>query len=267
MDYDLISYLEYNLYAFSTVETMIANYFIKKKDLSNLKIKEVSDLVFVSTSTISRFVKKIGFDNYKQFIYLFEKSFNERLLEKDSSYLQSMSLWNNHKKFYESVYKHIATLDVSTIRNKISQSKTVCAFGFGEMKNMKDVFQSTVGIFQNNVTSCDHIEQLNQIIKNKLGNKDLLFIFYNYKYYEGTLNEVLISAEKKSIPVILISTSLEFDNIHYGTTYNLFPDANKVYNRFSSTLYSPYLIFIDFLMQSLERKQGVINPKYDLFPI
>ncbi len=267
MDYDLISYLEYNLYAFSLVEITIANYFINKEDLMNLKIKEVSDSVFVSTSTISRFVKKIGFDNYKQFIYLFEKSFNERLLEKDSSYLQHMSLWNNHKKFYESVYKHIASLDISLIRNKITQSKSVCVYGYGEMKNIKDVFQSSVGIFQNNVTTCDHIEQLNQIIKNKLGNKDLLLIFYNYDHYQDSLNQILMKAEKKSIPVIIISTSLKLEEKHYGSSYNLYPEADKIYNRFSSTLYSPYLIFIDFLMQSLERKKGVINPKYDLFPL
>ena len=59
----------------------------KKMDFS---AKEIAKHLFVSEASLSRFAKKCGFRGYREFIYQYEESFEEKNKETHGTYKNSV---------------------------------------------------------------------------------------------------------------------------------------------------------------------------------
>lgn len=60
---------------FTSVEKVIADYFIENRTHGDFSIKSMKDNLFVSEASLSRFAKKCGFRGYREFIYKYEEGF------------------------------------------------------------------------------------------------------------------------------------------------------------------------------------------------
>ena len=123
MENDIISFIEYSMHIFTPSQRSIATYFLNANDSTDLNIETVAENAFVSAASVSRFVKKIGYDNYKQFQYVLKKTLETRSAELDDDYLQQLAVWNNHKSYYENTYISMAKINVNNIANRMRQSK------------------------------------------------------------------------------------------------------------------------------------------------
>ncbi len=79
MEFDeksVVPVLEAKYDSFTQSEKNIADFFLKNKNQADYSIETLSQKLFVSKASISRFVKKCGFRGYREFIYQYEKSLN-----------------------------------------------------------------------------------------------------------------------------------------------------------------------------------------------
>ena len=62
---------------FTKVEKVIADYFINNRTKSDFSIKVMKERLYVSEASLSRFAKKLGFRGYREFVYQYDKVFEE----------------------------------------------------------------------------------------------------------------------------------------------------------------------------------------------
>lgn len=74
----IIPVIEYNYENFTALERNIADFFIQNKKKRDFSAKAVSEKLFVSEASLSRFAKKCGFRGYREFIYQYEDTFREK---------------------------------------------------------------------------------------------------------------------------------------------------------------------------------------------
>ena len=77
MNKEIILRITHAKFKFTYVEEQIAEYFLGNN--KPMSINDLADLLCVSPASITRFCKKIGLNNYKELIYLY----NEHLKEND----------------------------------------------------------------------------------------------------------------------------------------------------------------------------------------
>ena len=63
---------------FTTVERTIADFFINNQERMDFSSKAVSERLFVSEASLSRFAKKCGYRGYREFLYQYEETFIEK---------------------------------------------------------------------------------------------------------------------------------------------------------------------------------------------
>ena len=74
----IIPVIEYKYENFTALERTIADFFIQNKKKRDFSAKAVSERLFVSEASLSRFAKKCGFRGYREFIYQYEDTFREK---------------------------------------------------------------------------------------------------------------------------------------------------------------------------------------------
>lgn len=70
--------IEANYENFTSLEKTIADFFIQNQEKIDFSAKNISEKLFVSEASISRFAKKCGYRGYREFIYQYEKTFSEK---------------------------------------------------------------------------------------------------------------------------------------------------------------------------------------------
>lgn len=124
----LVPVIEANYKNLSPVERRIADFFIENKEMSDFSAKFMAQKLFVSEASLSRFAKKCGYDGYREFIYLYEHSFQEE----DSS---SAKKQNTVLATYEELWKRTGNLvdevQIGRICRYLSEAKRVFVCGRG----------------------------------------------------------------------------------------------------------------------------------------
>ncbi len=59
--------------SFTPLERTVADFFIHNTDESDLSARHVSELLYVSEASLSRFAKKCGYTGYREFVYRYQE--------------------------------------------------------------------------------------------------------------------------------------------------------------------------------------------------
>ena len=65
--------------SFTPLERTVADFFIHNTDESDLSARHVSELLYVSEASLSRFAKKCGYTGYREFVYRYQEGLNATL--------------------------------------------------------------------------------------------------------------------------------------------------------------------------------------------
>ena len=74
----VIPTIKMNYDRMTNVEKSIADFFIQNREKGDLSSKALSDRLYVSEASLSRFAQKCGYRGYREFIYQYEATFVDR---------------------------------------------------------------------------------------------------------------------------------------------------------------------------------------------
>lgn len=125
MEDDILTQIDSMKTFLTPVEQIIADYFLMKKP--PMTIKKLSKILAVSPASVSRFIKKIGLNNYKEFNYLYSKSLSSGKNKNES--LSNVA--NAYLKIIENVGQHYNHETIDKICELIHETDIVYIFGIG----------------------------------------------------------------------------------------------------------------------------------------
>ena len=74
----VVPIIESNYENFTPMEKVIADFFMKNQEQVDFSAKSISERLFVSEASLSRFSQKCGYRGYREFIYQYEQTFIEK---------------------------------------------------------------------------------------------------------------------------------------------------------------------------------------------
>lgn len=117
----VVPIIESNYDKFTTVERNIADFFIQteRKWFSS---KSISERLFVSEASLSRFAKKCGYRGYREFIYQYEETFVEK---QESITGNTRMILNAYQELLNKTYSLVDEAQIARISRYLSQAERV----------------------------------------------------------------------------------------------------------------------------------------------
>lgn len=124
----VIPIIESNYNNFTSVEKNIADFFIQNRKKLDFSAKSVSERLFVSEASLSRFAQKCGYRGYREFIYQYEETFVEK---KESMTGNTRKVLNAYQEILNKTYNLVDESQIARIAKYIYQAKRVLVCGKG----------------------------------------------------------------------------------------------------------------------------------------
>lgn len=126
MNKDIGLLFEYAQNKFTNTDTKIADYFLAKKPVRT--IEELANEIGVSTASITRFCRKVGLNNLKELLFLYQEQLNSASPplkhERDGLYKEYLEIVRQFDTLFD-------TSIIEQITQAISQHKIIHIFGTG----------------------------------------------------------------------------------------------------------------------------------------
>lgn len=172
MEKEIILRISHAKVNFTFVEEQISEYFLSNKPC--LSINELAAKLCVSPPSITRFCKKIGLNNYKELVYLY----NEHLKETTGPNISNIS--HDLQKSYFKIFNHIDETFNEDVINRVCEyihnTRFINIFALGLSATAAQDFKfrfSRTGKFIEVIYDKDAIEMACSILQKG----DLVFIF------------------------------------------------------------------------------------------
>lgn len=124
----VIPIIESNYNSFTNVEKNIADFFIDNREKMDFSSKAVSERLYVSEASLSRFAKKCGYRGYREFIYQYEKNFIEK---QEPITGNTRKVLNAYQELLNKTYSLVDEAQIARIRKYLAQAKRVFVCGKG----------------------------------------------------------------------------------------------------------------------------------------
>lgn len=123
-----IPLIEAKYNTFTQSEKEIADFFIKNTSETDFSAKAITEKIFVSKASLSRFAKKCGFNGYREFIYHYKKSFSPK---PQKNPLSSKTVFETYQELLNKSYNLIDETQITRLVNLLYEKKRVIIFGLG----------------------------------------------------------------------------------------------------------------------------------------
>lgn len=161
---NVIPLIESIYHSFTPLEKTIGDFFIHNKKEMDFSSKHISQTLFVSEASLSRFAKKCGFQGYREFIYQYKQNFVPGRDAITSDYTQNVM--NNYQELLNKSYALINPSQMDRVANLLSAKKRVYIYGVGSSgiaaRELKLRFMR-VGVNIEAVTD-SHMMRMNSVI-------------------------------------------------------------------------------------------------------
>lgn len=124
----VVPMIEMNYDKFTTVEKNIADFFINNQEQVDFSSKAISDRLYVSEASLSRFAQKCGYRGYREFMYQYEKTFVAR---EDSMTGNTRMILNAYQELLNKTYRLIDEEQIARIVHYLSKAERVLVCGRG----------------------------------------------------------------------------------------------------------------------------------------
>ena len=120
--------IESNYDNFTLVEKTIADFFIRNRKRMDFSAKSISELLYVSEASLSRFAKKCGYRGYREFVYQYEETFVEK---QESMTGNTRMVLNAYQELLNKTYNLVDETQIARIGRYLNQSNRVFVCGIG----------------------------------------------------------------------------------------------------------------------------------------
>ena len=124
----VVPMIESNYDNFTMVEKTIAEFFIRNRKRMDFSAKSISEMLYVSEASLSRFAKKCGYRGYREFVYQYEETFVEK---QESMTGNTRMVLNAYQELLNKTYNLVDESQVARIGRYLNQSKRVFVCGRG----------------------------------------------------------------------------------------------------------------------------------------
>ena len=193
----VVPIIESNYDKFTTVERNIADFFIQNRKKVDFSSKSISERLFVSEASLSRFAKKCGYRGYREFIYQYEETFVEK---QESITGNTRMILNAYQELLNKTYSLVDEAQIARISRYLNQAERVFVCGTGssglaarEMERMQAVFQDRRSLVFG-ISISGSKEEVLFLLKEayRKGAKTILFTANNRGGFEQFCTEVVL---------------------------------------------------------------------------
>ncbi len=124
----VVPIIESNYDNMTAVEKSIADFFIHNRKKMDFSSRTISEHLFVSEASISRFAKKCGFRGYREFIYLYEQTFVEH---QESITNNTRMVLNVYQELLNKTYSLVDEAQIARVTRYLVQAERVLVCGKG----------------------------------------------------------------------------------------------------------------------------------------
>lgn len=251
-DYEknIIPYMESIYDSFTPLEKNIADFFINNTEVEDLSSKNVSNRLFVSEASLSRFAKKCGFRGYREFLFQYEqgckKIFNETYTVSNN---QTKTVLETYQELLNKTYSLVDEERMARIVDILSDKKRVYVYGKGSSglvgMEMKIRFMR-IGVNVEAITD-SHIMKINSALLDE----DCVVIGISVS---GRTEEVLKSlsiAKKRGAVVILMTSKRQKEFLEFCDEVLLFAVKENLENGKAISPQFPILVMLDILFSHI----------------
>lgn len=113
---------------FTTVEKNIADFFIHNTKEMDFSSKHISQMLYVSEASLSRFSKKCGYKGYREFIFYYQDGFEQRQKQIDKLSEGVLSLY---QELLNKSFALVQEAQMNRIACMLGEAKKVSVYGMG----------------------------------------------------------------------------------------------------------------------------------------
>ncbi|MBC2850472.1 MurR/RpiR family transcriptional regulator [Cetobacterium sp. 8H] len=240
-------------------EIVIADFFFHNKNrLYFLTSTDIAQELNISDTSVIRFVKSLGFNNFKEFKDSLKQQVSDKILTPSEKLILNEEILKNHnlmENFLECINKNIQeTLNINTSKkiqkciDILLNSKKKFVVGFKSTSGPTAFFGLRLGFILKDVIT--HRDNNSELIKNiiDIQENDCLFLIAHPKYSK-TYNLLIELAKNANAKIIVITDKSTSPVANLGDI-TLFTDVRGI-SYFNSIISTQTLL--EFLLTSLSR--------------
>ncbi|MEG0309291.1 MAG: MurR/RpiR family transcriptional regulator [Eubacterium sp.] len=198
----IIPRLEAAYDSMTNVEKIIADFFIGNNEKMNFSAKAISEKLFVSEASLSRFAQKCGYKGYREFLFNYENTFEQSEKKVDDL---TKGVLNTYQELLNKSYALVDEAQMHRIAEKMSKNPRVFVYGRGSSglaaQEIKSRFMR-LGLDIEAITD-SHIMRMNSV----LVNEKTLVIGISIKGKTPEVLRSLKAAKEHGASTLLISSN------------------------------------------------------------
>lgn len=205
---DLFLIIESSKLKFTAVDEQVADYLLSGK--TPLKQSALAQKINVSSASITRFCKKIGFENYKELMYFYRKTLKEHSNDKNNV---TSNLQFQYKELINDIDEKIEIEDIKSVCEFIQSHKIIHIYGLGMSAIAGEDFKfrfTRIGKYVEVVQDYDSIEMISSLLS-----KESLIIYLSLRGENQHVIQSLGRIKEKGATIIIITSnqSQEIDEL------------------------------------------------------
>lgn len=243
--------------SFTPLERTVADFFIHNTDESDLSARHVSELLYVSEASLSRFAKKCGYTGYREFVYRYQEGLNAALPGTDDHIKQVL---NTYQELLNKSYSLADRAQIDRICHILTSKRRVYVYGLGSSglsaQEMKLRFM-LAGVDIEAITDI-HIMKMNAVLLNE----SCAAIGITVSGQTPEVLRALGAAKEKGASTILFTSRSSSDYDAFCDEVLLLAVKEHLKNGGAISPQFPILVMIDvlyshFLTTDSERKEAL----------
>ncbi|MCD8020539.1 MAG: MurR/RpiR family transcriptional regulator [Clostridiales bacterium] len=238
----VVPIIESNYDKFTTVEKNIADYFIHNRKKEDFSAKAISDKLFVSEASLSRFAKKCGYRGYREFIYQYEETFVEK---QETVTDNACMVLNAYQELLNKTYSLMDENQIGRIARYLSKAEKVLVCGMGSSglaaREMEIRFMR-IGVDVDSVTDSELIRM--QAVFQK---KDCLVFGISISGEKEEILFLLEKAYKRGAKTVLLTANNRDEFARFCTEVILLPSLKHLNHGNVISPQYPILIILDII--------------------
>lgn len=252
----IIPVIEYNYENFTALERTIADFFIQNKKKRDFSAKAISEKLFVSEASLSRFAKKCGFRGYREFIYQYEDTFREKKSRPFAD--NTRRVLDTYQELLNKAYNLADENKFQKIAEMFAKAEKIFVCGIGssgiaaretELRFMR------LGVNINSLVDRDMI-RMRAVFQNETS----LVLGFSMKGETEEVQYMLREAKKRGAGCVLVTARNNPDFMEYCDEIILVPALDNLEYGDAISPQFPILVMMDLLYTyCLERDKARVN--------
>lgn len=163
MDYSILHEITKIYDEFSSSERVLADYFLHNRDHLDFSISNVAKINFVSEATVSRFSQRLGYQGYREFIFVYERFLDQKAIKFDEL---TQNVLFTYKDLLNQTHSFVNEDQIRRIVEVLGKSENVYVYGMGNSGLCAREFKirfMRLGLRVESVTD-SHIMKMNSVL-------------------------------------------------------------------------------------------------------